>query len=123
VGNWNFEKLKATKSVAIKADLLCVVRTPNSEQLWIGSSDFKIYSLDLSAEKPQPVVLEGHTSYVSGVVLAGNTLISGSWDRKLIWWDAEKRQSIRTVEAHQRWIRRLVLSPDQRQDAARTQWA
>ena len=113
MATWNFEKLKTTKSVAIKSDLLCLARTPNSEQLWIGSSDFKIYSLDLSAEKPQPVVLEGHTSYVSGVVLAGKTLISGSWDRKLIWWDVEKRQSIRTLDAHQRWIRRVVLSPDQ----------
>ena len=54
---WNFEKLKTTKSVAIKSDLLCLARTPHSEQLWIGSSDFKIYSLDLSAEKPQPVAL------------------------------------------------------------------
>ncbi len=110
---WNFDKLKVTKSVKIAADLLSVARIPNSEQLWIGSSDFRVYFLDLSAEKPQPVALEGHRSYVSGVVLAGKTLVSGGWDRKLIWWDVEKRQPARTVDAHQRWIRQLALSPDQ----------
>ena len=33
MATWNFEKLKTTKSVAINSDLLCLARTPNSEQL------------------------------------------------------------------------------------------
>ena len=114
----NLDKLKATKSVYFPVDLLSVARTPNTEQLWIGASNFEIYSLDMSVAKPQPVAMGKHDSYVSGLVVAGKVLISAGWDRKLIWWDVEKRKPIRTVEAHRRWIRRIALSPDRTQLAS-----
>ena len=110
----NLDKLKVTKSVYFPVDLLSVARTPNSEHLWIGGGDFKLYFLDFSAAKPLPVALEGHTSQVSGVVMAEKVLVSAGWDRKLIWWDVEKRRPIRTVDAHRRWIRQIALSPDRR---------
>jgi WD40 repeat protein len=108
----DLDKLKATRKIALAGDHLCVARVPNSDQLWFGSSDHKLYFVDLAAEKPQPVAVEGHKSYVSGAVLTGQHLITGSWDRKLIWWDTEKRQPVRTVNAHQRWIRQIALAPD-----------
>ncbi|NBO92476.1 MAG: hypothetical protein EBV06_09240 [Planctomycetia bacterium] len=114
MGAWNFDKLKITKSIQIDADLLSVTSTPDKEFLWIGSSDFKVYAIDMAAEKSQPFTLEGHRSYVSGIVLAGKSLVSAGWDRRLIWWEVEKRQPIRIVDAHQRWIRQLTSSPDQK---------
>jgi WD40 repeat protein len=108
----DLDKLKATKTAKLPGDLLSIARVPGSEQLWIGCTDFKVYGLDLAEEKPQPVTLTGHQSYVSGAVFAGKQLITGSWDRQLIWWDTEKREAVRAVQAHQRWIRQLALAPD-----------
>ena len=45
--------------------------------------------------------------------MAGDALVSGGYDGKLIWWDRVKRSPLRTVEgAHARWIRAVVASPD-----------
>ncbi len=107
----NLDKLKIVRNVPCAGDLLSVVHVPDSEQLWIGSSDQKLYSLDLAQPQPKFEGHAGHTSYVSGVVLADKDLISAGWDRKLIWWDAAKHEPARTVEAHQRWIRQLRYSP------------
>jgi WD40 repeat protein len=104
--------IKQTKKIDVTGDLLSVARLPNTEQLWMGSSDFKLYVVDLAQEKPTPEPLEGHASYVSGVVCAGTAIVSASWDRKLMWWDRESRKAIRTVDAHQRWIRQLAVSAD-----------
>jgi WD40 repeat protein len=108
----NLDKLKAAKTVPFTGDFLSVARIPNSDQLCIGASDHKLYFLDLGEAKPKLEGCSGHTSYVSGVVVAGRSVLTTGWDRKLIWWDIEKRQPARVVEAHQRWIRCLALSPD-----------
>jgi WD40 repeat protein len=108
----DLDKLKTVKTAKLPGDLLSIARAADSEQLWVGSSDGKVYGVDLADAKPQPVALEGHRSYVSGAVLAGERLITGGWDRQLIWWDIDKRQPLRTVAAHQRWIRQVALSPD-----------
>ena len=41
-------------------------------------------------------------------------LITGDYHGKLIWWqgDAPESKPLRTVEAHQGWIRALAMSPD-----------
>jgi WD40 repeat protein len=107
----NFDNLKIARNVPFAGDLLSVVHVPDSEKLWIGSADHKLYSLDLTQPQPTLAGHAGHTSYVSGVVLAGKDLISASWDRKLIWWDTAKLQPARSVDAHQRWIRQLKFNP------------
>lgn len=108
-------QIKQTKKIDVSGDLLSVARLPNTEQLWIGSSDFMLYVINLAEEKPKLEPLEGHASYVSGVVLAESAIVSAGWDRKLIWWDRESRQPTRTVDAHKRWIRQLAVSADGKQ--------
>ena len=55
----------------------------------------------------------GHESYVTGVALAGKTLVSGGYDGKLIWWDIDDRRSDpHASTAHAKWIRKVVASPD-----------
>ncbi|MFT5522290.1 MAG: WD40 repeat protein [Pirellulaceae bacterium] len=108
-------QIKLTKKVDVTGDLLSVTLLPSTEQLWIGSSDFKLYVIDLAEDKPSPEPIDGHGSYVSGVVLAESAIVSAGWDRKLIWWDRESRKAIRTVAAHQRWIRQLKVSVDGKQ--------
>ena len=107
-------EIKQLKKIDVSGDLLSVARLPGTEQLWMGSSGFMLYVVDLAPDNPQLESLQGHASYISGVVLAENAMVSAGWDRKLIWWDRESRQPTRTVDAHQRWIRQLAVSNDGR---------
>src|SRR4051812_29949911 len=105
----NPESLKVARDLPQKAVLLCPPPQPNSERLFVGPSDFKVAEIDLAQAKPEPREFGAHESYVTGVALAGNTLVSGSYDRRLIFWDAESLTKVRTAEnAHAKWVRRLA---------------
>jgi WD40 repeat protein len=104
--------LKIVKEISRREILLSVARQPDSSRLFIGSSDAKVYELDLAAEKQEPREFPGHEGYVMGVVLAGEHLVSGAYDGRLIWWDREQRQPRRVVEAHTKWIRGVTITPD-----------
>src|SRR5690242_18779951 len=106
-------KLKTIKEISRKDILFCIARVPGSARLYAGSNDFKVYELDVAKEKADVGEFIGHTSYVTGVALAGDALVSGGYDCKLVWWDREKRTPGRTIEnAHGKWIRAVVASPD-----------
>ncbi len=107
-------KFKVAKTARIKGIALCIANVPGTRKLFLGSSDFKVYEVDLAAEKPLPVEFtgEGHQSYVTGAALAGSQLATGGYDGRLIWWDIEKREPVRSIAAHERWIRNVVASPD-----------
>ena len=108
----NPSKLKKAKEFNRQDVLFCLDRVPGSQRLFCGSSDFKVYEVDLAAEKMEPKEMAGHESYVTGVAVAGGHVVSGAYDGRLIWWNAETREKVRTVEAHDRWIRNLVATPD-----------
>jgi WD40 repeat protein len=105
-------KLKVVKDVARKDVLFAIARVLGTQRVYVGSSDFKVHEIDLAEAKPTDTPLGAHDSYVTGVVLAGKALVSGSYDGKLIWWDLDKRSAARTVDAHPKWIRGLAISPD-----------
>lgn len=42
----------------------------------------------------------------------GSKLITGGYDKRLIWWDTESREQIRSITAHDKWIRRVIATPD-----------
>lgn len=108
-------KIERTGDWSSQDILFSIECLPETEQLFIGSSDFKIYAYDVSAEKPDRVPFsgEGHSSYVTGMALIGKQLVTGSYDGNLIWWDIEKLSHIRQVPAHERWIRRVIATRDQ----------
>lgn len=106
------ESLKLVKDHSLKAIAFAVVRVPNSGRVFLGSSDFKVSEADLAAAKFEPKDLYAHETYVTGVALAGTTLVSGGYDGKLTWFDTEKKSIVRTVDAHARWIRKVIASGD-----------
>jgi WD40 repeat protein len=108
----NLDKFKLAKDLSRRDTLLSVARAPGSGRLYLGSSDAKVYELDLAQPKPEPKELGRHESYVTGVALAGPHLVSGGYDGKLIWWDVESRKQVRSVDAHTKWVRRVVVTPD-----------
>jgi WD40 repeat protein len=106
------ESLKVVKDFARKEIVLAIAAVPGTRRHLFGGSDFQVYDLDLGAEKPEARALSGHESYVTGLAVAGRWAVSGGYDGRLIWWDLETRQTIRTVPAHAKWIRRVVATRD-----------
>src|SRR5262245_31797326 len=105
-------KFKVTRELSREDVLLSLARGAGSERVFLGSSDGNVYRLDCSAEKLQPTPMAGHTSYVTGLALANERLVSGSYDGQLIWWNAETGAQVRKIKGHDRWIRDVKSSPD-----------
>ena len=106
------EALKQIKEVPRTAVAFAIARVPKSGRAYIGSSDFKVAEVDLAADKPEAKDLYGHESYVTGVALAGKFVVSGGYDGKLLWWDTVAKKLVRTVDAHSKWVRKVIASPD-----------
>ena len=113
----NSTNLKITRNGEWKSDdiLMSIARQPESERLFVGSSDFRVYEFGVSQDKPERIEFSGagHESYVTGMTLIGEELITGSYDGQLIWWNLEQRQQIRSQPGHGRWIRQVIATPDQ----------
>lgn len=108
----NPDTLKAVKDFSRQVITFAVARADGSDVAYLGGSDFKVYAADFAAPKFEPKELYAHESYVTGVALAGDTLVSGGYDGKLTWFDTDAGEVIRTHEAHAKWIRKVVASPD-----------
>ncbi|MEQ8791284.1 MAG: hypothetical protein RIC55_33795 [Pirellulaceae bacterium] len=105
-------KLKKITEIGRSEILFSAARVPDSTRVYVGASDFKVYDFDLSQDKLEPKSFAGHDSYVTGVVLAGQNVVSCSYDGKLIWFNRESGEIVRKVDAHDKWIRGLRISPD-----------
>jgi WD40 repeat protein len=108
----SLDKLKSKQQHGLKFVALAVARQPNSGRLLLGGSDFKVYAADPAAPKFELKEIGRHESYVTGVVVAGRVVVSGGYDGRLNWWDGEKPQPVRSLEAHTKWIRQVVASPN-----------
>ena len=106
------EKLKPVKQLSRPDIVFALVRKPRTGQVFCGGSDFSVYEVDFDQIRPEPRELGRHDSYVTGLALAGTTLVSGGYDGRLIWWNVESRSRVREVPAHSRWIRRVAATPD-----------
>ncbi len=107
------KKFKIVREHKRKDILFSVHMDQKSNSIFCGSSDSKIHLLNARDEKPQSKALEGgHTSYVSGIAQAGPHLVSGAWDKKLIWWNAKEGMVVKKIDAHDKWIRAVSASPD-----------
>ena len=107
------KNIKQQTEIGRRDIVLSMARVPMSQRVLFGSSDFQLYDVDFAAEKPEPQPHAGHSSYITGVALAGKYVVTGSYDRRLIWWDAESLEKIRETEnAHARWMRGVEASPD-----------
>ncbi len=112
----NAKNLKRTDEWKYQDILLCIAQDYENSRLWVGSSDFKIYEVDLRQTKPVRIEFEGqHQSYVTGMVRVGQMLVTSSYDRHLHWWDIVERKLFRSVHAHEGWIRRVISSADSKQ--------
>ncbi len=111
--------LDITKSHVLhqwKADspLIACRISPTGEQCVSTSQDNHLQRWNMA--NGEKVVLKGHDSWVHALSYnkAGDQLITGGCEGRIIWWsmlDAEPK-IIRSVDAHQGWIRGVEISPD-----------
>lgn len=114
----NPDALKLVKDHSRPAIVFGVARVPNSTRCYFGASDFQVSEGDFSAAKFAPTNLYTHGSYVTSVTLAGKWLVSGGYDGKLTWYDTDAQKVARTIDAHAKWVRKVVASPDGRHVAS-----
>lgn len=109
----NPKSLKKLQEVSRREILLSIARDPDTGRVYSGASDAAVHHVDLSAEKPEPVAWEGHESYVTGVAITGEQLVSVGYDQRMIWRNRKSGEITRQLdEAHGRWIRGVASSPD-----------
>jgi len=106
------QTIKVVKQLSRPDIVFTLALKPHTSRLFFGGSEFTVCEIDLDESKPETTELGRHDSYVTGVALAGNTLVSGGYDGQLIWWNIESRSKIRAVNAHGKWIRRVAATPD-----------
>lgn len=109
----NFNQLKSLKEVGTPEINFAITKLPDRDAVVVGNSAGQLIEFDLSVDKPQPRPFQtAHTSYVTGVVSSQGGLVSGSYDRQLIWWDPLERTVLREIAAHDKWIRQIASNPD-----------
>jgi WD40 repeat protein len=82
-----------------------------SNHLYAGSDDYGIHVFDLASDKKEPIPQwTKHDNYVSALVAVKPFVISGSYDRRVIWWQEDQPQ--RVIEAHDGWVRDLAVTHD-----------
>jgi WD40 repeat protein len=109
---------KAVKLVAAydaPGALFAVCLDESRHMLFGAGTDGALYAVDLAAEKPAAVKKARlHDNYVSALVLRDGVLISAGFDRQLVWTDVDSGKRLRSVAAHDGWVRNLVLTPDRK---------
>jgi WD40 repeat protein len=108
----NPDKLKLARDVSRPGIVFALARAPGTSRVYVGGSDFKVYEADLALPKPEFREIGAHTSYVTGIAVAGPAVVSGSYDGRLIWSDPKSATPIRTIDAHAKWVRKVAATPD-----------
>jgi WD40 repeat protein len=103
--------LRVVREIVRPDILFSVARAPSSDRLVVASSAGKVFELATAQGGPAPQEMANHGRYVTSVRLSGDMAVSGGYDGRLIWWDRSERRVVRTVAAHNRWIRQLAVSP------------
>ena len=86
---------------------------PTGRFVFATSEDRSILRFDV--ESGQKFVLETQETWVRPLVFdpTGETLVSGGYDGRLVWWSAaaETPGPLRSVDAHDGWIRAAAVHP------------
>ena len=109
----SFEQFSQLKDLGTQDINLAIALVPDSERVIVGTSSGLLREINFADEKPAAVDFSaGHSSYITGVAWTSGGVVSGGYDRQLIWWDVNTRSPLRTVPAHDKWIRRVVANPE-----------
>jgi len=87
---------------------------PTGRFVFAGSEDSTIQRWEIATGKN--TALAGHKSWVRGLAFLSKEklLLSGDYTGRVLAWssEADKPAVVRTIKAHQGWVRALSVSPD-----------
>ena len=107
-------KTHVAKDLAHGSPLISCRYDPTGRFLFVGAQDYRVWRFEVATGKKTELV--GHESWVRGMAFHGDgqTLLTGGYDGRLIWWSAtaDRPTPIRTIEAQKGWVRAVAVSPD-----------
>lgn len=120
---WDMEHGREINTISDGLDrVACVAFNPNNNQIVCGcvrteseerpeSHSVMLWNLE---KEHEPVILDGHNSYVECVAFSpdGSRIVSGSDDGTAIVWDTALGQCMFALKGHTDWVRSAVFSPD-----------
>ncbi len=108
------DKTHISREYSHKRPLVACRFDARGRYVYATAEDDTVQRFDLATGKQTAYV--GHESWVFALAAhpAGDVLITGGGDGRLIWWPAaaDKPAPLRSVSAHQGWIRSIAISPD-----------
>ena len=95
-----------------RANVTCVVYSPNAQFGLSGGFDHKLWRWDLQTGKSQPLL--GHRDVVWCVAISadGKKALSGSQDKTVRVWDLQTGGQLHLLEGHQGVVSSVAFSPD-----------
>ncbi len=108
------KQAKLESSIPYPGTLYAIGIDHDQQTIYGAGDDHAVYTVDLKADKPAAVKKwTHHDNYVSSLVLLNDVIITGSYDHRLVWTNRSDGKQIRSVVAHEGWIRDLVSFPNQ----------
>lgn len=110
-------KVKVTSAFNSPATFLGLALDAAGGRAFAGADDGSVQVFDPAAAKKEPLARwPKHDNYISALAWVSRggkpLLVSGSYDRSLVWWDPAAGRPVRTVPAHDGWVRDLLVTPD-----------
>ncbi len=108
--------LELAAGCEVSGILYAVCQDVGKGTLYAAGTDWSVYRVENYPAEPSAVqAWTHHDNQVSGLVCHGGIVISGGYDRRLVWTDAESGEVQRRIEnAHDGWIRDITITPDGR---------
>jgi len=113
VKDFFFSNTESLEVLNQKAEIFCLLKTPDQGTLLTGCGDHKIYLWDTKTHQ-QKSELSGHHATVVCLAFSpkDNILISGSYDKMIFLWDFHKMMKICELKEHKEGVVTLAVSSD-----------
>lgn len=86
---------------------------PSGRHVFFGAEDYRVWRYTIGDKSKTEINVD---AWVRGIAFTdgGKTVVSGGYDGRLVWAPVEgaKLEPLRTIEAHQGWVRAVASSPD-----------
>jgi len=87
---------------------------PSGNYVFAGAQDYSVWRFEISTGAKTAIATD---SWVRGIGFLKTTdiCLTAGYDGRLMWWPigGDVTQSVKTVQAHQGWIRAIAVSPDE----------
>lgn len=105
-------KTHISQELKIGSPLISCRYEPKGRFIFAGAQDYHIWRWEPATGKK--VQLKGADAWVRGIAFTpdSQTMLTGGYDGRLLWWPVEGETPSRSVQAHPGWIMGVATSPN-----------